>query len=193
VLNTVNGDSNLALFKALRAAGNETPVMSLSLSKTEIRQMIATLGASVTKAHYSSWSYFQSLDSAENQQFIAKITQKMPNTAINHPMKAAWDGVHLWANATNLSGILQASSVVSNLAGMSYPSAAGVVSVDLENHHLWQPAFIGKLATDGNFAIVWQSQGAVAPQPWPNGKSKEAWQRIEQDLYEQWGGQWQAP
>jgi len=193
VLNTVNGDSNFALLKALRTDGLTVPVMSLSISEPEVRQLITVLGESVTKGHYSSWSYFQSLAAPANQQLIAQLSAKIPNPAVNHPMKAAWDGVHLWANAVNLSGTLLASSIANNLAGMSYPSAAGVVSVDLDNHHLWQPVFIGKLGNDGRFDIVWQSQGAVAPNPWPHGRSKAAWQKMEQDLYQQWGEQWQAP
>jgi len=193
IVNTVNGDSNVAVLKALRAAGANTPIVSLSLSETEMRQLILLLGDVVTKNHYASWSYFQSLASPENKAFVKKLQQQIPNTAINHPMKVAWDGVHLWADCVGLLGNVRPQSVANSIAGMSYDSVTGAVSVDLLNHHLWQKAYVGSLQRDGNFAIVWQSQGLVPPNPWPLGRSPNEWEAIEQAWYHQWGGQWQAP
>lgn len=193
ILNTVNGDTNFALFKALLEGNSQTPIMSLSLSDSELRQLIMLLGRDVLHNHYASWGYFQSINGAENEAFIRSIQAKVPDAAITHPMKAAWDGVHLWANAVNLSGVLDANIISVNVLGMSYPSATGAVSIDIENRHLWQPAFVGKAKSDGNFEIIWQSHGSVAPDPWPRGHTPEAWENMEQSLYQQWGGTWQAP
>jgi urea transport system substrate-binding protein len=193
IVNTVNGDSNLALFKALRGTESITPILSMSLSETELRHLITFLGIGVTQAHYVSWGYLQSLDTPENEAFVRQLQMTLPNTTINHPMKVAWDGVHLWANAANLSGVVDGDALGKSLAGMSYASATGVVSIDIENRHLWQPTLIGKAQPNGSFALVWQSQGLVAPNPWPLGKDHAAWQQLEQDWYQQWGGQWQAP
>jgi len=193
IVNTVNGDSNLAVFKALRTTEHITPIISMSLSETELRHLITFLGIGVTQAHYVSWGYLQSLDTPENRSFVRQLQMTLPTAAINHPMKVAWDGVHLWANAANLSGVVDGGVLGKNLAGMSFPSASGVVSVDISNRHLWQPVYVARAQTDGSFAVVWQSRSLVAPNPWPLGKDHAAWQQLEQDWYQQWGGQWQAP
>jgi urea transport system substrate-binding protein len=193
IVNSVNGDSNVALLKALRAAGDNTPILSLSLSEPEMRQLIGVLGEAVTQQHYASWGYFQSLDTPENHAFVQQLQGYMPDAAINHPMKAAWDGVHLWTNAVRLLGGHESKSIANSLEGMSYSSASGPVVIDVDNQHLWQKSYIGELQRDGNFAIVWQSQGLVEPNPWSLGHSPAAWQVIEQDWYRQWGEQWQAP
>jgi urea transport system substrate-binding protein len=193
ILNTVNGDSNLALFKALAAEPKTTPVMSLSLAEPELRQLITSLGESATREHYTVWGYFQSLATADNEQMLMQLHRTLGNAAINNPMKSAWDGVHLWANAAKLSGLLDAATLSKNIAGMSYSSATGVVSVDINNHHLWQRVYIGKANAKGQFDLVWQSQLPVSPLPWPTGHSPQGWQKQEQNLYQQWGGQWQAP
>ena len=193
IVNTINGDSNFAFFKALLRVDKRPPIVSLSLSEPEIRQFIVSLGASVTQQHYASWGYFQSLDTVENKEFIKNFQRYIPYSLINNPMKAAWDGVHLWANAVNLSGVLDSATISRNVAGMSYPSATGVISVDLTNRHIWQKSYIGQTQADGSFKVVWQSSGLVAPNIRPIGHSYAVWEKIEDNWYKQWGDQWQAP
>ncbi|MDQ6966713.1 MAG: urea ABC transporter substrate-binding protein, partial [Mariprofundaceae bacterium] len=69
VINTVNGDSNLAFFKAMFEAGlkaETTPVVSFSIGENELIGMPVehVLG------HYAAASYFQSIDTDENRAFI---------------------------------------------------------------------------------------------------------------------------
>ena len=55
--------------------------------------------------------------------------------------------------------------------------------MDEKNHHLHKPVFIGEVKADGQFNVVWKTQGPVKAQPWSpfiagNDKKKdepEAW------------------
>ncbi|MGH8659546.1 MAG: urea ABC transporter substrate-binding protein, partial [Gammaproteobacteria bacterium] len=60
ILNTINGDTNVAFFKELRTAGitpKEIPTMSFSIAEDELR----ILGAAEMAGDYASWNYFQSI------------------------------------------------------------------------------------------------------------------------------------
>jgi urea transport system substrate-binding protein len=66
ILNTINGDTNVAFFKALRAAGitpQKIPTMSFSLAEAELTAM----GSKELAGDYASWNYFQAIDSKQNQ------------------------------------------------------------------------------------------------------------------------------
>lgn len=194
IVNTVNGDSNLALLRGLRSQwkGKPIPLVSLSLAEAELKQLIVALGSSVTEQHYTTWSYFQSLDTAENKAFLDQVQPKLKNMSVSHPMKVAWDGVHLWVNAARLLDDVRPEVLNPTLAGMSVESATGAVSIDLHNKHLWQPVYVGKAQSSGQFEVVWQSQNLVQPNPWPMGHTPKQWQAIEQLWFERWGQQWQV-
>lgn len=69
ILNTINGDSNVAFFAALRGAGitpARIPTVSFSLAEGELRHMDARTMA----GDYAAWNYFQSVDSPENRRFV---------------------------------------------------------------------------------------------------------------------------
>ncbi|MBJ7260107.1 MAG: urea ABC transporter substrate-binding protein, partial [Chthoniobacterales bacterium] len=72
ILNTINGDSNIAFFRALREAGvrpDRLPVVSFSISETELPE----LGAEAMAGNYAAWNYFQSVDTPENRAFLEKF------------------------------------------------------------------------------------------------------------------------
>src|SRR5262249_57398439 len=67
IVNTINGDTNVAFFRALRRAGvtaKTTPTLSFSLSEEELN----ALGPRDTAGDYVAASYFQSLDTPQNRE-----------------------------------------------------------------------------------------------------------------------------
>ncbi|MHC5033652.1 MAG: transporter substrate-binding protein, partial [Planctomycetota bacterium] len=69
ILNTINGDSNVAFFRALRAAGitpDSVPTISFSVSEEEL----AALNPREAEGDYAAWSYFQSIDGPRNREFV---------------------------------------------------------------------------------------------------------------------------
>ena len=198
ILNSVNGDDNLALLTALRQEEGEIPIMSLSMDEQQLHQLILALGEHAARSHYASASYFSSLTTAENLGFKSSVAHlgegyRIDTRYISAAMKSAWDGVLLWAQAVNATSELAGDQVVQALEGMSLSSATGPVTVDQFNRHLWQPVYIGEAQKDGQFSIVWQSSVLVEPDPWPLGVPQSAWKSIVTSWYQFWGFQWQAP
>ena len=47
------------------------------------------------------------------------------------------------------------------------PWPAGyTLTMDKTNHHLHKPVMIGEIQADGQFNVVWQTEGPIRAQPW---------------------------
>ncbi|MET1068073.1 MAG: transporter substrate-binding protein, partial [Pseudomonas prosekii] len=40
------------------------------------------------------------------------------------------------------------------------------LTMDKTNHHLHKPVMIGEIQADGQFNVVWQTEGPIRAQPW---------------------------
>jgi len=190
ILNTVNGDSNIALFRGLRAVGmtSETiPTMSFSLAEQEL----LTLGAEQMAGDYATWNYFQSVASKANSEFVNRFQTKFGKGRVtDDPMEAAYSGVHLWAQAVGKARSAAPAAVRKAIDGESFAAPGGIVYVDGETRHTWKPVRVGKLRRDGQFEIVWDSKHAVRPVPYPIYRTKDEWDVFLQALYQGWGRRW---
>src|SRR5262249_23378295 len=103
ILNTINGDSNVAFFRSLRAAGvtsAQIPTISFSISEEEL----SNLSPKDVQGDYAAWNYFQSIDSPRNQDFVGRFRAKYgADRVLSDPMEAAYIGVHLWAQAVTVA------------------------------------------------------------------------------------------
>ncbi len=95
VLNTLNGDSNLYFFRALRKAGvraEDIPVFSTSIAEVELAEM----GPELMAGHYAAWNYFQSVQSEREPRFHRTLPPPLrPATRAGRP-----DGGGLYRGAT---------------------------------------------------------------------------------------------
>lgn len=193
ILNTINGDSNVAFFRALQAAGitaDEIPVVSFSIAEDELR----TLGAAQMEGNYAAWNYFQSVKSAENSAFVEAFKKKFGAERVtDDPMEAAYFGVYLWAQAVEAAGGPDVNSVRQTIVNQSYSAPEGVVSVDPETLHTWKVVRIGKIQADGQFSVVWTSNGPVRPVPYPIYRTQADWDTFLVELYTGWGNSWANP
>jgi urea transport system substrate-binding protein len=189
ILNSINGDGNQAFFRALAAAGisaDDIPVMSFSIGETEVQ----ALGAGDLSGHYSAWSYFQSVDTSANRKFLSAFRARFgADRVVGDPMEATYTGIHLWASAVLDSGSVAVDRVKPALFGKNFSVARGAVRVDPANQHLWQPARIGRLRSDGQFEIVWEKE-FLAPVNYPVSRDRAEWEGLLADLYRSWGGNW---
>src|SRR5262249_62074198 len=111
ILNTINGDSNVAFFRALRAAGvtpDRIPTISFSISEEEL----SSLSLKNVVGDYAAWNYFQTVDRPQNHAFVKRFQARYGNQrVISDPMEAAYFGVHLWAQAVEEAGDDNISSI----------------------------------------------------------------------------------
>lgn len=179
VINTINGDSNVAFFNALAIQGmtaDMCPVISFSLAEVELQH----LDVKPMVGHMAAWNYFMSLPYSRNFLWINAYkawcqTNEIPNAecVTSDPMMHAYIQVKLWAKAVERAQSTDTALVQRALAGMSINSPGGKYRVDAHNHHTWKPVYIGKIRADGQFDVIWKTKDWIRPQPWSDVLHKE--------------------
>ena len=192
ILNTINGDSNTAFFRALRAAGitpAKTPILSFSVGEQELRNLtLADL-----EGDYAAWTYFQSVTTPENEEFVRQFHEKYPQRSITDPMETAYIGVKLWAKAANEAQSLDPKKIRRALLNQHLKGPDGVVRIDPDTQYCYRTPRIGQIQANGQFQVIWTAPGPVRPEPYPNSRTAEAWRAFLHDLYTGWGNRWAAP
>ena len=193
ILNTINGDSNVAFFRELRKAGitpAKIPTMSFSIAEQELR----ALDPKDMAGDYACWNYFQSVDTPENRAFVACLKQKYGEDRVtDDPIEAGYFGVYLWAQAVQDAGTDEVGEVRKKLSNQSYPAPGGIVSIDYDNQHTWKTVRVGKITESGQFEIVWSSDRPVGPVPYPVYRTAAEWEDFLKKMYDAWGGRWANP
>ena len=69
VFNTLNGDSNVAFFKELKAKGN-TPDQIQTVSVSVAEEEVGGIGVENIEGHLTAWNYYQLTDTPENTEFV---------------------------------------------------------------------------------------------------------------------------
>jgi len=176
ILNTLNGDSNVAFFAALKAAGlSRMPVLSFSVDASGLR----LLTAFKHDPHYAVWGYFQDLPSAANQQFVrAWQARQSASIPTSDPIEAAYVGVKLWAEAVTSVGSADLDVVNLAVARQSVAAPSGVLAVDAATRHVWKPVRIGKARQQGGFDIVFDLGVALRPEPYPPFRTQAEWDEM---------------
>jgi urea transport system substrate-binding protein len=172
VISTLNGDTNVPFFKEFASAGltsENCPVVSFSISEDEFRG----LPAKDLVGHLGCWTYFMSLDTPENKEFIANWNKWLETTdaagvekkgrVTCSPMNLSRIGVYLWKQAVEKAGSFEVDKVREALIGQTFTGPAGQVTMQA-NHHLVNPVFIGETMANGQFKII-EKLGAVAGEP----------------------------
>jgi urea transport system substrate-binding protein len=179
VISTVNGDANVPFYKELGNQGisaEDIPVVAFSVGEEEL----AGLDTTPLVGHLAAWNYFQSIDTPENEQFIkdwhAFIGKDSRTT--NDPMEATYIGFNLWVKAVEKAGTTDTDAVLKAIVGLETPNLTGGTAKMLPNHHITKPVYIGEIQDDGQFDVVWNTDGEVPGDAWsdflPEDKNIEA-------------------
>jgi urea transport system substrate-binding protein len=165
IFNSLNGDSNVSLFKQMQGAGltpDKYPVMSVSVAEEEVKQ----IGPEYLKGHYASWNYYQTVENPANQKFVAAFKAKYGEDRVtSDPMEAAYIMVYLWKQAVEKAGSLDLEAVRKAAVGQEFDAPEGKVMMQ-PNHHISKTVRIGEIRDDGLFDIVWSTEGPLKPVPW---------------------------
>lgn len=179
IVNTINGDSNIAFFRALRAAGitpDRIPTLSFSIGENELRNLDIT-------GNYAAWNYFQSIERSENLRFVEAFRSHFgPQRVTSDPMEAAYLGVHLWAQAVSEAGSSDIPRIREALRHQRLDAPEGPVHVDAANQHTWKTIRVGKVLDDGQFEIIYSSERPIRPDPFPDTRSPSEWTSFLQNL-----------
>jgi len=190
ILNTINGDSNITFFEQLQEHNIAIPVISFSLAEDEVQ----LIDADAITGHYSAWSYFQSIDSDSNRQFVNAFKNKYgQHRTTNASMQAGYLGVHLWKQAVNYAQSTDPAQVKNAVNGVTIEAPEGRVIMSHVNNHLWKPLYIGQVQRDKQFKLVWQHKNPIRPIPFPRYRTIASWNTYLNSLHRQWQGKWSAP
>ncbi|NEO84408.1 MAG: urea ABC transporter substrate-binding protein [Spirulina sp. SIO3F2] len=164
IFSTLNGDSNLAFYEHCQRAGitpTQMPIMAVSVAEAELKR----IGASAV-GHYACWSYFQSLEMPQNQQFVQRFQQRYgADRVTSDPIEAAYTQVYLWKQAVEAAGTISTDAVRQAAYHQRWDAPGGPVTCET-NHHLQKECRIGQVQADGQFRIVYTSPGLLKPLPW---------------------------
>ncbi|WP_204137740.1 urea ABC transporter substrate-binding protein [Halomicronema sp. CCY15110] len=165
IFNSLNGDSNVAFFKQLQGAGmtpDMYPVMSVSVAEEEVRQ----IGPEFLVGHYAAWNYFQTVETPENEKWVADFKAEYGDDRVtNDPMEAAYIMVYLWKQAVEAAGTTDIPAVREAAYGQEFAAPEGLVTMN-PNHHISKTVRIGQVRDDGLFDIVSSTDGPIDPVPW---------------------------
>ncbi|RSX53668.1 extracellular ligand-binding receptor [Bifidobacterium goeldii] len=171
VVNTLNGDSNVAFFKEYKASGlkaDTVPVISMSIAEEEV----SAIGVDNVKGQLTAWNYYQTLDNKQNATFVKNFKAKYgANRPTSDPMESAYTSVYLWKGMVEKAKSFDVDKVKAAADGVTFNAPEGKVTVDGENHHIYKTSYIGKIGEDKLIHTVWQSDGPIKPDPYLKGYS----------------------
>jgi urea transport system substrate-binding protein len=167
VVSTINGDANVPFYKELGNQGisaEDIPVVAFSVGEEEL----AGLDTAPLVGHLAAWNYFMSVDTPENEEFIAKWHDFIgdEDRVTNDPMEAHYIGFNMWVKAVEAAGTTDADAVIAAMDGVAVPNLSGGLSSMSSNHHITKPVLIGEIRDDGQFDTVWETSGLVLGDEW---------------------------
>tara|TARA_R110000851_G_scaffold2184_17_gene8419 strand:+ start:785 stop:2056 length:1272 start_codon:yes stop_codon:yes gene_type:complete len=167
VVSTINGDANVPFYKELgnqKISAEDIPVVAFSVGEEEL----SGIDTGPLVGHLAAWNYFMSVDTPENAAFIKQWQTfiKSQKRVTNDPMEAHYVGFNLWAQAVEKAGTTDVDKVLAALPGLETPNLTGGVAKMLPNHHITKPVLIGEITADGQFDVVWETDGTVPGDAW---------------------------
>ncbi|MBX2832009.1 MAG: urea ABC transporter substrate-binding protein [Rhodospirillales bacterium] len=167
VVSTINGDANVPFYKELANQGikaEDIPVVAFSVGEEEL----AGIDTAPLVGHLAAWNYFQSVEADANAAFIEKWHAFIGDEArvTNDPMEATYIGFNMWKQAVEQAGTTDVDAVRQAMYGQEVANLTGGTAVMNTNHHLSKPVLIGEVQDDGQFDIVWETEGTVIGDAW---------------------------
>ena len=132
--------------------------------------MVSQLSPEVREGFYSSNTYFMSIDSAENRQYLQRLARQpcidgiwpAGNGVLTNFGEGTYLCVHAFANAAEVAGTVEAEALVDALENVRVTGPQGLVEMDAATHHAAVNTYLSRCAADGTFEIV-ENFGRVAP------------------------------
>jgi urea transport system substrate-binding protein len=167
VVSTINGDANVPFYKELGnqgVAAKDIPVVAFSVGEEEL----AGIDTKPLLGHLAAWNYFQSIKTPANEKFIKdwQAFTKNAKRVTNDPMEAHVIGFAMWVKAVEAAKSTDPDKVIDALPGIKAANLTGGTSEMLANHHITKPVFIGEIKGDGQFDVVWKTDGLVPGDAW---------------------------
>lgn len=164
VFSAIAGDSVVPFYKQYQQYGisaKEIPICSIATHEATVKG----IGAAAAAGHYSSFDYFQVIDTPESKKFIEAYNKAFnDNTTVTNLAEGAYHGVYLLAKALEKASAYDGKTLISAFKGLELDSPQGKIKVDESNNHTWLQSRIARIKEDGTFEIVYSSKDLVKPE-----------------------------
>ncbi len=150
ISSTAGGAPNVTLTKQLRAAGVTLPFGNLALDEGTAKSM-----GSDSKDVYTAGSYYTSIDTPRNKEFLAAMDKrfgaemKTPNDLSVPQYEAVW----AYKLAVDKASSLDTKKVLKALGQVSSNGPRGVIKMDKQRHAALN-MYLGQVQADGSVKIL---------------------------------------
>ena len=167
VISNVVGDSVVAFYREFKNQGlshDTLPICATVTSEIEI----AAMGAEFAAGSFTSFPYFQAIDTDENQAFVERYREFVqdPKAVTHHALESSYFQVYLWAQALEKAGDPSPAAIREAVKGQEFAAPNGQVKVDAENLHTYLTPRIAQWDANGQGVIVDEYQEPVRPLPY---------------------------
>jgi urea transport system substrate-binding protein len=165
VFNTLNGDSNVAFFKELKAKGN-TPDQIQTVSVSVAEEEIGGIGVDNIEGHLTAWNYYQTTDTPRNPDFVEAFKAEYgDDRKTDDPIEAGYNAVYIWAASAEKACSIAVDDIKAAAKNLALETPEGQIQVSDWNQHISKTARIGKVNAEGLIDEVWASDGPITPDP----------------------------
>lgn len=125
--------------------------------------VLGAMGPAVTAGMRVTLGYFKEVDSALNNDFVARYFERFGADAAPHMTFSShiYDAALLYAAAANAAGTTDTAAVAAAMEGLSMTTPTGEIAIT-GSRHLAQPIYVAEIQEDGSQLIV-QSFPSVEP------------------------------
>lgn len=147
---TAGGAPNVSLAKQLKGAGMTVPYGNLAIDEGTAKTM-----GEVAYGLYVSASYLTSIDTPENQKFVAAMTKKFGADlkTPNELSEPQYEAFYLYKAAVEKVGSTDSAKVIPALADVSFNGPRGNVQMN-KSRHTPLSMRLGQVQADGSIKIL---------------------------------------
>ncbi|MEM6677769.1 MAG: transporter substrate-binding domain-containing protein [Pseudomonadota bacterium] len=167
VLSNVVGDSVVAFYREFKNQGlthDKLPICATVTSEIEI----AAMGAEFAVGSYTSFPYFQAIDTDINGAFIERYRAFVNDASAvtHHALESSYFQVFLWKQAVEKAGEATPDAIREGVKGQVFDAPNGKVTIDPENLHAYLTPRIAEWGADGQGTIIDEYPDPIQPLPY---------------------------
>lgn len=166
IFSTVVGEATITFYREYAASGGDArkvPIASLTTSEAEVSR----IGPEAAAGNITAAPYFRTIQSPENERFLASYARKFGcTTRVTSCCEAAYFQVHMFAEALARAGSLDTTRLRAALQGASWNAPQGKVRIDPENNHTYLQSRIARVNDEGEFIIERELIRPIKPDPY---------------------------
>jgi urea transport system substrate-binding protein len=167
VLSNVVGDSVVAFYREFKNQGlshDTLPICATVTSEIEI----AAMGAEFAVGSYTSFPYFQAIDTDINKAFVERYRKYVndPKAVTHHALESSYFQVFLFKQALEAAGEATPTAIRDAVGGQEFDAPNGHVKIEPENLHTYLTPRIAEWQSDGQGKIIDDYGAPIKPLPY---------------------------